>query len=507
MVNWFKKKPKKQASTVDLSDNTYGDIVQLIDSAKDSADFIHYPQKTVYHNVFISYYKAMIDGELMHRDVLPYIIHSKEFKTLSDLKDILPIESVTITNDIKEIQNKLLRGFIVVQFNEYDEECAIIRAENSASNRPVSVSEIEFSVIGPKEAFVENLDSNLYLIRKRLPVPELQFKEIVIGKYSKTRIIIAYLQGIAQQENINTVTQRIKDIQFEVITDSSLLEQIISDNTKSVFPQLVSTERPDRVVSMLNYGQVAILSEGSPQALLGPTSITEYFSSPEDYYLSWVLGSLFRFIRFISVIFSTFATPIYVAILTYHYQMIPKDLLAPLISSRANIPFPPILEVMFLELTIELLREAGARLPTKVGQTLGIVGGIVIGQASVAAGLTSNILLIVVSLSALASFTTPIYKMANTIRILRFPFIFFAALWGGVGIILALSFVLVHLIRLESLGRPYLSPVYPPRLLDMSDAIFRLPYNRGLKRPNSLKTSLPSPKTLKETRLKKDIDE
>jgi hypothetical protein len=507
MMNWFKKKPKKQAPTIDLTNHTLGDIRQLIDSAKDSADFIHYPQKTVYHNVFISYYKAMIDGELMHRDFLPYIIHSKDFKTLADLKDILPIESVTITNDIKEIQNKLLRGFIVVQFNEYDEECAIVRAENFATNRPVSVSEIEFSVIGPKEAFIENLDSNLYLIRRRLPVPELKFKEIVIGKYSKTRIIIAYIEGIADQENINTVIQRIEDIEFEVITDSSLLEQIISDNTKSVFPQLVSTERPDRVVSMMNYGQVAILSEGSPQALLGPTSITEYFSSPEDYYLTWALGSLFRIIRFFSVIFSTFATPIYVAILTFHYQMIPKDLLAPLISSRANIPFPPILEVLFLELTIELLREAGARLPTKVGQTLGIVGGIVIGQASVAAGLTSNILLIIVSLSALASFTTPIYKMANTIRVLRFPFIIFAALWGGIGIIIALSFILVHLIRLESLGRPYLTPLYPPRLLDMTDSIFRLPYNRGLKRPNGLKTGLPSSKSLKEMRLKKDIDE
>ncbi|MBY6036767.1 spore germination protein [Fictibacillus nanhaiensis] len=507
MMKWLKKNTKELTHTVDLSNNTYNNITELIDNAKDSADFIHYPQKTAFHNVYISYYKAMIDGELLHRDVLPYIIHSKAFKSLKDLKDILPIESVSITKDIKEIQNKLLRGFIVVQFGEYDEECAVIRAENSSTNRAVSVSEIEFSVIGPKEAFIENLDSNLYLIRRRLPVPELRFKEIIIGKYSKTRVIIAYLEGIANIENINTVSQRIQDIESEVIPDSSFLEQMISDNTKSVFPQLVTTERPDRVVAMLNYGQVAILSEGSPQALLGPTGISEYFVSPEDYYLSWLLGSLFRFIRFLSVIFSTFATPLYVAILTFHYQMIPKDLLAPLISSRVNIPFPPILEVLFLELTIELLREAGARLPTKVGQTLGIVGGIVIGQASVEAGLTSNILLIIVSLSALASFTTPIYKMANTIRILRFPFIFFAAIWGGVGIVIAMSFIIVHLLRLESLGRPYLSPIYPPRLLDMTDTVIRLPYNRILKRPISLGTKLPSKEMVKEMRKKKDIDE
>ncbi|MFC0187571.1 spore germination protein [Fictibacillus aquaticus] len=505
MLKIFKK--KEQAQTTDLSNNTLGNIRELVDSSKDSADFIHYVQKTVHHKVWISYYKALIDCNTFHRDCLPYLIHHADFKKLEDLKDIIPIESVTITNDIKEIQNKLLRGFIIIQFDEYSEECAIIRAENWFGNRQVSTSEIEFSVIGPKEAFVENMDTNLYLLRRRLPTPELKFKEIIIGKQSKTRVCIAYIEGIANEENINTVTQRIKDIDFDVIPDSSFLEQIIADNTWSPFPQLVSTERPDRVVSMMNLGQVAILSEGSPQALLGPATAAEFFMSPEDYYLNWLLGSTFRVIRLLSVLFSTFATPLYVAVLTYHYQMIPKDLLAPLITSRVNIPFPPILEVFFLELTIELLREAGARLPTKVGQTLGIVGGIVIGQASVQAGLTSNILLIIVSLAALASFTTPVFKMANTIRVLRFPFILFAAIWGGVGLMVCFCFVMVHLLRLESLGRPYMFPIYPLRFNELSDSILRLPYNMMNLRPANAAAENKKRFDKKEAVKNKDIDE
>ncbi|MEH7036339.1 spore germination protein, partial [Priestia megaterium] len=178
--------------------------------------------------------------------------------------------------------------------------------------------------------------------------------------------------------------------------------------------------------SILAEGKLAILVDGSPMVLTMPVTLVEFFSAFEDYFLPWHIASIFRLIRLGAVTFSVTITPLYVAVLTYHYQMIPTDLLATLISSRTDIPFPPIIEVIILELSIELLREAGARLPTKIGQTIGIVGGIVIGTASVEAGLTSNVLLILVALAALASFTTPIYQMGNTIRLIRFPFLFFA---------------------------------------------------------------------------------
>ncbi|MBW9234449.1 spore germination protein, partial [Leptospira santarosai] len=183
-----------------------------------------------------------------------------------------------------------------------------------------------------------------------------------------------------------------------------------------------------------------------------------FFQSREDQNLRWPIASFLRILRFSAVFLSIYLTPMYVAALTFHYEIIPQSLLVPLSESRALVPFPPIIEALLLELIIELLREAGARLPTKVGQTIGIVGGIVIGTAAVQAGITSNILIIIVALSALASFTTPSYMMGNVIRVIRFPLILLAGFWGFYGIMLGFCFVLIHLIRQSSLGSPYTAP-------------------------------------------------
>jgi hypothetical protein len=271
--------------------------------------------------------------------------------------------------------------------------------------------------------------------------------------------------------------QRIKAIKFYQILDSSYISQLITDNSNSIFPQMLDTERPERVAAVLAEGSIVIMVEGSPHALIAPTTLVEFFSAFEDYFINWQMASFFRIVRLFSVLFSILITPIYVAVVTYHYALIPTDLMVTLVTSRSIVPFPPILEAMILELTIELLREAGARLPTKVGQTIGIVGGIVIGTASVQAGLTSNVLLIFVALAALASFTTPVYRMGNAIRLLRFPFLLFAQLWGLIGVAIAFIFVMGHLLRLTSLGRPYLEPIYPLRLKDLRDSFIRLPFS------------------------------
>jgi hypothetical protein len=328
-----------------------------------------------------------------------------------------------------------------------------------------------------------------------------------IGDLSNTKLAILYVEGVSDEENVHTVMQRIKDIQFDQISDSSYISQMISDNANSPFPQVLDTERPDRVSSILAEGKVAIIVDGSPHVLIGPTTLVEFFSAFDDYFYNWLSASFFRLIRLFAVGFSILITPVYVAALTYHYELIPSDLLNTLISSRRDVPLPPILEALFLELTIELLREAGARLPTKVGQTIGIVGGIVIGTASVEAGLTSNILLIIVALSALASFTTPIYAMGNTIRMLRFPFLLFAQLYGLLGIVLCFCFLTAHLLRLTSLGRPFLEPIYPPRRVDMKDSLIRLPFSLMSKRPQQLRTNKPKRFSSVNAKKNKDIDE
>ncbi len=409
-------------------------------------------------------------------------LSDKKLPDLPTIKEQLPIEDLSILDNVSEIQDKLMTGCAMIHQKKAPKDGLLIPAP-ALEKRQVNVPETEYSVLGPKEAFVESLDTNINLVRKRLPIPELHMKEIKAGRLSKTRVKVAYIAGIASQENVNTIIQRIQSIEYDHIPDSSFISQMIVDNRNSPFPQIIDTERPDRVASSLAEGKIAVFVDGSPHVLTAPTTLTEFFSAYDDYFYTWNIASVFRLIRLFAVTFSVISTPAYVAVLTYHYEMIPQDLLNTLVSSRSGIPFPPILEALILELTIELLREAGARLPTKVGQTIGIVGGIVIGTAAVQAGLTSNVLLIVVALSALASFTTPVFQISNVIRLLRFPFLVFAQLLGLVGIAVCFAFVLVHLLKLSSIGRPFLTPVYPLRTRDLKDALFRLPFDRQNYRP------------------------
>lgn len=495
MRKWFRNKSVQQEQSLFSQINYY----------KQSSDFVHYYNPKSPQPFWITYFNSLIDMEILHRDLLPYLNKTSPV-SLEELQAGLPLENIVITNDLEKIQNELLKGSVFIQFDEKDPVGVLVPAEIKKA-REVTIPEEEYSVVGPKESFVESLLININLIRKRLPISQLQVKEMVIGTLSKTKVAVFYIEGIANEENINTVMQRLRNVQYYQILDSSYIAQMIADNENSVFPQLIDTERPDRAAGALAEGSIVILVDGSPHALIGPTTLIAFFSAFDDYFLNWQLSSVLRIIRLLAVSFSIMVTPIYVAVLSYHYVLIPKDLMVTLVSSRRVIPLPPFLEALILELTIELLREAGARLPTKVGQTIGIVGGIVIGTAAVEAGLTSNVLLIMVALAALGSFTTPVYRMGNAIRLIRFPFLFLAQLWGLLGIAIASLFLIIHLLRLTSLGRPYLEPIYPLRINDLKDAIIRLPFSWQSKRPFFLQTEDVHRFDGKEAKEKKDMDE
>lgn len=505
---WFvrkdknKKKETEKQPTPEVRKDKLSDFFEML---RESQDFISGNHQLKKMKVHISYIKPMVDNETVHRDIMPYLIKA-EADSLESLANILPYTTAILTKDIKEIKEKMLIGFIFIQKDLKDPKGILLNAV-AKNGRSVSPPEVEFSVIGPKESFIESIDTNISLIRKRLPVPNFKVQHLVLGKITKTKVAILYLQGIANEENINTMYQRLQDVEYDQIIDSSFITQMVADNDNSPFPQLIDSERPDRVVSALVEGKIAVIVDGSPFAVMGPTTIMEFFTAFDDYALVWYLASFFRTIRLAAVAFSIFATPLYVAVLTYHYQLVPKDLIGTLVSSRMGIPFPPIVEAMFMELTIEVLREAGVRLPTKVGQTIGIVGGIVIGTASVQANLTSNVLLILVAMAALASFTTPNYKMNNTVRLLRFPFLIAAALWGMLGIAACFAVIVAHLLKLKSLGRPYIEPFFPFRLSDLKDAFIRLPFRNQGKRPMQLRPEDVGRLDTKRARARHDIDE
>jgi hypothetical protein len=439
--------------------------------------------------IHFTYCKAIVDQKLIHHELLHRLqISETEINHLLVLKSLIPLENVSLSSNANEVSQSLVKGFIYVQLEpDFNEGLLIPIADLKRGYRSNNEADNEYSVIGPKVGFVEDIDTNLNLIRKELISENLRFEECIVGSLSQTRVTIIYLDGVCNPQHVNTIRQRIVDADVDMLFDSSILDQIIADKANSPFPLFMSSERVDRAKFNLMNGQVVILSGGSPYFISGPTTVFDFFASPEDYYLPWILGSFFRCIRYFGVLISILASPAYVAVLTFHYSVIPQSLLGPIIESRTNVPFAPFIEVLLMEFTVEMLREAGARLPTKVGQTLGIVGGIVLGTAAVQAALTSNILIIIVSLSALPSFATPIFKMANTIRFLRFPLIILAAAWGGLGIMIGFVILLGHLLRLKSLGTPYLVPLYPFRFRDFTDSLIRSSLNLTENRPNFLR--------------------
>ncbi|NOU98640.1 spore germination protein [Paenibacillus planticolens] len=470
-----------------------------------SADFVCYEHQMDSDQYFIGYFKTLVDPKILHNHILDFLDKDPNI-SINQLYNIIPIAEKELSSDAKYIHDKLLQGYVVIQRGEQIHNCVLVNAF-LFKGRDVTKPEIEFTVEGAKEAFVESLAINLNLIRKRLPIPELCIKEIVIGSTSKSKVAVCYIEGIMNKQYLNTCLQRLEELQFNQISDITLVQQMIEDNSNSIFPQMVGSERPDYVAWALTSGQFCILVDGSPTAVFAPVNLGSFFTSYEDYYLPWIIGSVIRVIRMLSILFSVFATPLYVAVMTYHGHAISNTFLPTIISSRISVPFPPVVEVLIMEIVIELLREAGARLPTKIGQTIGIVGGIVLGTAAVEASITSNLLLIIVALSALASFTSPIYRMSATIRVLRFPFILAAQIWGLLGILICAITVFTHLLRLTSFGMPYLIPFYPFRKSDVYDSVIRTPYSMFSRRfsffrsPNSIRFNK------EKAQLNKDIDE
>jgi spore germination protein KA len=474
-----KQLPKRRYETVDKT------IKEVFERAYKSSDFTTLSPVEKDHPLQISFYKTLIDPSILQKSILPFLKeNASEIKELSDLTNIIPVEGIKITKEYLEVDKALHTGSVAVYFKDKQEEYALLNISYARlGQRETNDTQNEFSVIGPKVGLIEDLSTNLHLIRDHLHTSDLIFEEMTVGTRAKTKVVLAYLDGVTNPEYVNTMKQRLTDLNVDNSLDNTQLEQMISDNTRTPFPLFITTERVDRTVGSLVQGQVVVVSDKSSYAIIGPVTLMEFFSNPEDFFLPSIIASFFKLIRIFGMLFSIFASAFYIAILTFHFEVIPKDLLGPIIYSRANVPFPPVIEVLFLEITIDLLREAGARLPTKIGQTLGIVGGIVIGQATVEAALTSNILLIIVALAALSSFTTPIYKMSNAVRLLRYPFILFAALWGGLGIYVGLTFLIAHLARLKSLGVPFLLPLYPFRRGGVTSSFIRPNHIKYAKRP------------------------
>ncbi|MCD9024963.1 spore germination protein [Cohnella silvisoli] len=351
--------------------------------------------------------------------------------------------------------------------------------------RAIEDPQLEASLKGAHQGFVETGEQNIALIRRYIPNRELKLKRLTVGQRGQTTVSVLYLEDVVNPNLLKRLIERIQQIDVDVIINTGELTEFIEDSPFSIFPQLISTERPDAAASQILQGRCVIVVDRSPSVLVTPVSFMSFFQNVDDYSTRWPISTFLRLLRLFAFFTAAFLPGIYIAVISYHFEIIPLKLLLTLGESRGQVPFPPFVEAIFMEITLEMLREAGIRLPAPVGQTVGIVGGIVIGQAVVQAGLISNIMVIIVSFTAISSFILPNFDMVAAARLIRFMLMVLATLFGFVGLIIGLMIMIGHLIALKSLGVPYGSPFAPVRFTDWKDTLVRVPLWLMNKRPLS----------------------
>ncbi|MDQ0207759.1 spore germination protein [Alkalicoccobacillus murimartini] len=431
----------------------------------------------------VLYLEAMIDTDLLEQTF---------FIPLSEEKfdDRYSIEDLIVSTDWKKGSNltkestMLTRGFAAILLE--GEPNIIYVSVGLFFDRSIDEPSNEKIVRGSHEGLIESLYVNLNILRRRAQSKELTVKKTKVGSKLQRETAILYMNDIADPEIVNTIKTRIDAIDSDLVVSPGFVGEYIQDNAYTPFPQILYTERPDRIISHLLEGRVVIIMDGSPTALIAPVSAFAFFQSPDDYNVHFILGSFYRLIRFLSLTLAVTLPALYISIVAFNYEILPNPLILPIKNSLANIPYPPLIEALIMEFTIELIREAGVRLPSPIGQTIGIVGGLVIGEAVVSAGLVSNMMIIVVALTAIASFVIPSPEMNSVVRVLRFPFMFLASIFGILGVTLASMLLLIHLCKLTSFGKPYLSPISPFDLKDTKDTIIRMPVWFLNTRPSSI---------------------
>ncbi|KJS00984.1 MAG: spore gernimation protein GerA [Peptococcaceae bacterium BRH_c4a] len=363
------------------------------------------------------------------------------------------------------------------------QETALMFSIKGWPSRGISEPQSEVLVRGPREGFTEDLRTNTTMIRRKLRSPNLVFEDLSIGRVTSTAVLIAYIKGTADPQMVGEVKARLQKIDIDGVLESGYLEEFIEDNPYSPFPQILHTERPDRVAALLLEGRVAVVTDGTPFVLLAPAEFIAFMQSPEDYNERYIISTSIRWLRYIAFGISLLLPSLYIAITTFHQEMIPTRLLISLAAAREGVPFPALVEALAMEFTFEALREAGIRLPRAVGQAVSIVGALVIGQAAVQAGVVSPLMVIVVAITGISSFMNTSFSIALAMRLLRFPIMLLAGTLGLFGVMVGVLAILIHLAGLRSFGVPYLASLAPLHAGDLKDVAVRAPWWAMDKRP------------------------
>lgn len=403
---------------------------------------------------------------------------------VKSITDLIQVQSFSEATWIKDVVEGVNQGNSVLFVN--GEKKAYIMGTANFEGRAVEKTENEVVLKGPKEAFNEKAATNINLIRKKIRSENLVVESMKVSVRSNNELYVLYVKDLANDKLVKNIKERVSALEVDSIQNLSLLEQYIEERPASIFPSILYTERPDRAASFLEDGHIILLMNNSPSSLILPATFWSFIHNPEDHYLRFIYGNFIRILRFFAFFITIFASAIYVAITNYHSEMVPTDLLLAISATREKVPFPSLIEILLMEIAFELIREAGLRVPNPIGPTIGIVGALILGQAAVQANIVSPIVVIVVALSGLCSYTISDISMNFAIRIIRFVFILSAGLLGIYGMAAVFMMGLAYMISIKSFGVPYLAPM-SPKYTSSKDTVLRGLIKNERIRPGYLK--------------------
>lgn len=440
-------------------------------------------------DIFIIYIDNMIDKEILEMNTLLQLFRdlkdmpeTGKFEYIKD-QGIQTVDLIEVST-IAEIVGQILSGDTVILVDGYDKALRV--SMRKMPNRGVPTSENEVSVRGSKESFSEAFFINRVLLRRRVKDTNFKIKQYKIGTRTLTDVAVCYVEGVVKPEVVAEIERRLNEYVIDGIFDSGMLEQLTERNTYSPFPEFQSTERPDKAAAALLDGRVVVLVDNSPVAIVLPTTLNSFFQASDDAYTRWEVATFLRLLRYIGA-FLTIALPgLYVAVLNYNSELLSPAMALSFAAARGGVPFSVLVEVIIMEISFQMLLEAGVRMPGPMGGTLGIVGGLIIGDAAVNANIVSPIVVIVIALTAITAFTVPNEPFASAFRIIRYFILALSAFLGLFGFIIGITCLLIHLGGLKSFGMPYMVPFAASGInhgTDTKDAILRFPFRKLRRRP------------------------
>ncbi|CDQ39602.1 spore germination protein [Virgibacillus salexigens] len=467
---------KRPSSTYDINIK-----VDLIKKAMFQSDDIK--TRTLYiqeMQCICIYLDSMVDKSSFEKNVFDPILHffNSEHLKLIHKSDIFHrISSIIQSAEIKteqktqDIVQSLKHGNLVLLIP--GEKKAIIIPVPNTQNRAIAEPENEKIIKGPRDGFTEDLNTNVFLLQKRNKHENLVIKNFTVGRKAQTEARLLYIEDLVDHEVLKEVIRRIRNIKANKIQSSGELEEHIEDNSYTVFPQVLTTERPDRAQAYLSEGKIVLILDENPQVLVLPITFFSFYQSPDDYNNRWFLGTFFRIIRLVSFIIAIILPSLYISVVSFHTEILPLGLLYALRVQTEFVPLTPFWEAITMQVVLELLKEASIRLPSPIAQTIGVVGGLVIGTAVVEAGLVSNVMIVVIALTAIASFVAPVNQMGTGVRLLAFPFMILSNTFGFLGLTASFTLLIIHLCKLKSFDRPYFYPLSPLDINGIKDSFVR----------------------------------